>query len=149
MTPHFTLSELTRSTTADSMGLVNQPNEQQVRNLYALAGVLEQARYILGAPLRITSGYRCTQLNQVVGGAWNSAHLDGLAADFIADGLGVAKTVKLLAESCLNFDQLIEEHSASSSWVHIGLDKSWLGLGKSWRREVLLYKDGRYQRLYD
>lgn len=42
---------------------------------------LERLRAIVGRPLRIVSGYRCQEANRRAGGAKNSRHLYGDAAD--------------------------------------------------------------------
>ncbi len=42
---------------------------------------LDQARHIAEIPFVITSGYRCLEQNIDVGGAENSSHLHGFAAD--------------------------------------------------------------------
>lgn len=46
--------------------------------------VLEPLRTALGQPLRVTSGWRSAQYNQVIGGAKSSQHVTGDAADLIA-----------------------------------------------------------------
>ena len=43
--------------------------------------MLQVARDLYGKPIRITSGCRCIKHNRNVGGASNSAHLEGKAAD--------------------------------------------------------------------
>jgi len=45
---------------------------------------LQAARTIAGIRFDINSGYRCQNHNRAVGGAANSAHLKGLAADIEA-----------------------------------------------------------------
>jgi len=47
----------------------------------ALSRKLEQLRRDLGAPLTITSGYRCEKHNKAVGGSSGSRHVTGCAAD--------------------------------------------------------------------
>lgn len=47
---------------------------------------LQRFREIMGAPIRITSGYRCPDHNKAVGGATNSQHLYGNACDITVDG---------------------------------------------------------------
>lgn len=44
---------------------------------------LDLARGIYGAPMRVTSGYRCPIHNAEVGGVANSYHTQGLAADIV------------------------------------------------------------------
>jgi uncharacterized protein YcbK (DUF882 family) len=41
---------------------------------------LEGLRYAVGAPVNVTSGYRCANCNKAVGGAENSYHLFGAKA---------------------------------------------------------------------
>ena len=143
MSTHFSLAELTRSATATAHGIDNSPTAEALPNLYRLMELLEQVRHLLGdKPVTITSGYRCPELNRLVGGAATSAHQQGLAADFLCPAFGsVTDIVHFLPASGLHFDQLIEERSGGKSWVHIGLAVS------GYRREVLLYEDGQYRRL--
>ncbi len=47
----------------------------------SLALLLDILRFILAAPLVVTSGYRCSKHNKKVGGADLSRHLIGCAAD--------------------------------------------------------------------
>jgi uncharacterized protein YcbK (DUF882 family) len=49
-----------------------------------LLELLEDLRAEGGAPLVITSGFRCAAHNRAVGGADRSAHLEGRAADVFA-----------------------------------------------------------------
>ena len=53
----------------------------------ALSAYLQQIREHFGKPLKITSGYRCMEHNAAVGGAANSRHTKGQAADFIISGI--------------------------------------------------------------
>lgn len=141
MTAHFQFSKLIESETARRLKIVNAPNPKQTANLYRVMELLEQVRHILwDKPIYATSGFRCPALNNAVGGSNTSAHLDGLAVDFVCPDVGKPRhIVARLANSSLNFDQLIEEHSGDSSWVHIGLARD------VYRREVLVYQDGQYQ----
>lgn len=52
-----------------------------------LIPVLENARAYVGLPVIITSGYRCPEHNRMVGGAPDSDHLYGWAADIVVDGV--------------------------------------------------------------
>ena len=45
--------------------------------------MLDSLREFVGAPLHITSGYRCEKHNKKVKGSPNSAHLRGKAADIL------------------------------------------------------------------
>lgn len=80
---HFTLSEFTRSETAQKNGIENNPNESQIQNIECLCAlILDPLRDAIGHPIFITSGFRVPWLNHLVGGSNNSAHKEGLAADF-------------------------------------------------------------------
>ena len=46
--------------------------------------MLDHSREILGAPIRVNSGYRTSAHNKKVGGAAKSSHLTGHAADLAA-----------------------------------------------------------------
>lgn len=119
---HFTLGELTASATARQHGVANTPSVQEVCNLCGLVHhVLEPLRLAMGEPIKVGSGYRCAALNRMVGGATNSQHLRGEAADLCLDG-DVAKGKRWFAwilQHC-DFDQLIWEHNAKGTyWVHV------------------------------
>ncbi|UTW56207.1 D-Ala-D-Ala carboxypeptidase family metallohydrolase [Kordiimonas sp. SCSIO 12610] len=113
LSPHFTLSEFTRSDTANKHGINNHPTElHELENMKALAGsVLEPARQIIGRPLFITSGYRSSALNRIIGGARHSQHMLGEAADFIVKGADMHEIAETLtALDSIPFDQLIFEN---------------------------------------
>lgn len=118
LTEHFTLAELTASETAARLGIDNTPSDAIIHNLTRTALLLEQVRTLLGPPI-ISSGYRCPALNSVIGGAPRSAHMLGLAADFIVPAFGTPLEVcQALSANALQYDQLIHEFGR---WVHIGL----------------------------
>ncbi len=131
LSQHFTLEELIFSQTAVRKGIDNTPAPEIVRNLRRLAGVLEEVCALLAAPVVISSGYRSPALNRAVGGARNSAHMSGLAADLTAPDAGtVLQVARRIAASNIAYDQLIHEYG---SWVHLGLADE----GEAPRRENL------------
>ena len=90
LSQNFTLNELTYSDTASRLGIKNLPTQEVIQNLGALVqNVLQPLRDMLGKPITITSGFRNKLLNQKVGGANNSQHLFGQAADIIVYGMKV------------------------------------------------------------
>jgi len=118
LTANFWLSEFLRSEAATRKGLSNTPNEEALACIRViLAPGMQQVRNILRAPVLITSGYRSQAVNRAVGGAKESWHCLGLAADFVAPEFGMPRTVveRLMLEGDLHFDQLIHE----GDWVHI------------------------------
>ena len=81
-TKYFTFFEFIHSDFADKYSIFNHPvHFKYVYNIGKLSATLDQLRYYIGCPLFINSGYRCPELNKAVGGAKNSNHLKGLAAD--------------------------------------------------------------------
>jgi hypothetical protein len=120
---HFTIEELYASDTAKKKGINNKPNLQQMINLvYLAAYVLEPLRVAMNEPIKIGSGFRCAALNKAVGGAWNSQHTKGQAADLCIDG-DIKKGRKWFEyiRKNLPFDQLIWEKNdkTGSYWVHV------------------------------
>lgn len=119
---YFSIEELTRSNTAAQRKIDNTPSAEVKKNLTALVEkVLDPLREAWGRPITVSSGYRCQALNKAVGGAVNSQHLTGHAAD-ISTG-STADNIKLfqMAQKLgLPYDQIIDEHGYS--WVHISHD---------------------------
>lgn len=122
LTPHFSLAELTRSTTAAARGIDNTPTPDAVSNLLYTAEMLERIRATLGVPIVVTSGYRGPRLNAAVGGVTSSDHTTGQAADIVAPRFGTPHAVaSLLAPlvSTLGIGQLILEGIGGKQWVHV------------------------------
>ena len=117
LTPHFTLEELTASQSAARLGLDNTPPPEMVDALKRTAQLLEEVRALLGKPVLVSSGYRAPAVNRAVGGAANSAHMLGCAADFSCPAFGSPLDIcRAIARSGIAFDQVIHEFRA---WVHI------------------------------
>ncbi|MCR4300743.1 MAG: D-Ala-D-Ala carboxypeptidase family metallohydrolase [Sulfuricaulis sp.] len=119
LSQHFTLAELTNSQLAARFGIFNDPPINLWPNLRKLAAALEEVRVLLNAPMHINSGYRCLELNKLLGSKPTSAHVQGLGADFIAPQFGSpAQVCAEIARSDIEFDQVIYEFGA---WTHLGL----------------------------
>lgn len=74
--------QLTFSETAVANGISNCPVSLSiVQNLQQLQDVLTAIETILGVDIIVNSGYRCEELNRLVGGVTDSWHIYGLAAD--------------------------------------------------------------------
>lgn len=111
---HFKLSEFFVSFAADKNGIKNEPGLDTkatvVRNINLLVdNVLDPVRDMVHTPIIITSGYRCPQVNRLVGGVNNSQHMLGYAADFYVQGFTSSMMYQLFLciFNTLEFDQLI------------------------------------------
>lgn len=120
LSPHFTLEELTIT---QHRNIDNTPAYRERANLEQVAYKLETIRSKLMFPLIISSGYRCLELNRSIGSKDNSAHVKGLAVDFICPRFGLPSAVfdYLLTQKDLKYDQLILEKIGGKQWLHIGL----------------------------
>ncbi len=127
--PHFSLKELVASDVASRKKIDNTPSFEVVGHLHELVGsLLEPLREAWGGPIKVTSGYRCEKLNRAVGGVASSAHMRGDAAD-LQPGNGkidefISFTRLWLINNHVRFDQLIDERSGRTRWMHISLYSS-------------------------
>ena len=113
---YFTYEELTYN----SRGITNIPNEEQLNNLQELVtNVLDPLRELYGKPIKINSGFRCTLVNEAVGGVNTSEHLKGYAADITTQHDN--KQLYDLIRTHFKFRQLINE--SNFSWVHVSYNK--------------------------
>jgi zinc D-Ala-D-Ala carboxypeptidase len=117
---HFTLKEMTMSTTAMRLGIDNTPSAESIQSMSLLAErVLEPVREYIGEPIKISSGYRSPELNKKVGGSKTSQHCLGEAADIVCQNKN--NEMFYFIKNNLEFDQLIwefgDEHEPD--WVHV------------------------------
>ncbi len=121
----FTIGELCRSNVAALKGLKNEPNTAVKLNLTKLIdNVLDPLRTAYRKPIYVNSGYRCEELNHLVGGAKNSQHMTGKAADITAGNKEEnRKLFELVRELGLDYDQLIDEKDYS--WVHVSYNEDF------------------------
>jgi hypothetical protein len=116
LTPNFNLDEFIISQAAERFGYNNSPNEQVISNLRELCvHVLQPLREIVRVPVIISSGYRCPSANAVIGGKYNSQHLEGKAADFSVPGMTLPEVFNTVYKY-LPYDQLIYEFGR---WIHV------------------------------
>ena len=146
LSQHFTLGELCKTSVKTADG--NIPSHVHIENLRRLCGWLERLREKSSltpgpgltpnpspkgegsrykeTPIIINSGYRSPAVNKAVGGAQNSNHLTGCAADIrclgIEQALRYATTLlEISDESKEAFDELLIEKSSRSIWVHFAV----------------------------
>ena len=130
LSEHFTLGEMLRSQTAEAHNIPNIPLKCHITALQNLCQrCLEPLRQHFGLPIQVTSGYRCPQLNRLVGGAETSQHMKGEAADITIPRkywpfcYTTSEQIALVLFGWMkvktDFDQLILEHHGSTWWVHV------------------------------
>lgn len=119
LSKNFLLSEFIRSAVAKN----NKIHQQFTIEINVLANLiyltnnlLQPLREIVG-PINITSGYRCEEVNAIVGGANLSQHLYGQAVDFVCKDF--LKAISFIKNK--TFDQLI----IYDSFIHISLTTSF------------------------
>jgi len=138
LSDNFSLTEFTKSQTAERKGITNKPNEIHVMAMESLChNVLERVRSAFAKPININSGYRSVALCEAIGSKSTSQHCDGEAADIEIYGVSNYDLAKYI-ENNLNFDQLILECwdgiEPNSGWVHV----SYVNENAN-RKEVLTY----------
>tara|TARA_R110000868_G_scaffold22536_3_gene92434 strand:+ start:626 stop:1081 length:456 start_codon:yes stop_codon:yes gene_type:complete len=138
LSDNFSLTEFTKSQTAERKGIANNPNEIHVMAMESLCyNVLERVRAAFAKPININSGYRSVALCEAIGSKPTSQHCDGEAADIEIYGVSNYDLAKYI-ENNLNFDQLILECwdgiDPNSGWVHV----SYVNENAN-RKDVLTY----------
>lgn len=141
-TKNFHYTEFFYSSTAERLGIDNKTDNFAIlRNLRYTALQIQKVRDLLEHPIIITSGYRCEELNETVGGSSGSYHLIGQAVDFICPKFGTPnEIIKAIQESNIIVDQCIAEYTYDADWVHI----SFL---KQPRNSFLIYQNDKYIKL--
>ena len=123
------------------MGIDNTPTPEARANLTALVdAVLDPLREKYGRPIHVSSGYRCSRLNKAVGGAVNSQHTTGEAADiYVTRPKEIAELFSLIYYT-LPYDQLIWERGTDEApaWIHVSYREGCN------RRECLRYDGKKY-----
>lgn len=124
---HFTIGEMLYSATALKKGINNTGTTVEIeQNLIALIeNVLDPARIKLGAPVFISSGFRCPRLNEEVGGARTSQHTKGEAADLRCVNEETLQRLFAILKT-MNIDQLIWERNSKTGakWIHVSYKRT-------------------------
>ena len=124
---NFNLNELTITNT----GYYNIPEGMPLTYLARLANnVLQPIRDKWNAPIIVNSAYRCKELNAAVGGAKNSDHVYGCAADIRTKSntkTDNKKLFDLIVSMAQNREiecrQIIDEYNYS--WVHVSINNPY------------------------
>lgn len=151
LSENFSLAEMCFSQTATRAGINNRPDGMVTARLRALCeNVLQPLRDAVGAPIRVTSGYRSPVLNARIGGSATSQHRLGEAADIVLpadlDRDGVVRLYNIISASGLPFDQLILE---LGEWVHVshrfdGRPRAQRLVGTRTPHGRIVYRPGRH-----
>ena len=122
LTEHFSFEELTSTSRDELLESNRKIAEGYTKQLKYVAGTLEEIRAVLGVPLRVTSGFRSSQLNRLVGGSPTSGHTKGLCADVIPVGADVVEAQKKIIankDKCPSLKKCILEMVKGSEWLHV------------------------------
>lgn len=120
MGKYFTIAELCNSDTADRRGIINRLPKEYLPNVQGLINhVLDPLREWYGKPIYVNSGYRCPELNKVVGGVENSFHVSGCAADIDARSYEENKKLFEYIRENLPFTEVGWE--GGGRWIHVAL----------------------------
>lgn len=132
ITPHFTFEELTATNHQELLENNRAIAQQNTNAMWHLALFAEQVRAILNVPIRITSGFRCAELNSAVGGSKTSQHTLFQALDIIPMGMDIEVAYEELVDSDMLYGQLILE---KGTWIHISM---------GYKRENLICRKTKY-----
>ena len=120
---NFSLSELTKSQTAERKGIDNTPSAEHQENLKRLCeSILQRIRDHFGQVVSVSSGYRSPELCVAIGSSTQSQHAKGQASDFEIFGISNKELADYIDQN-LDYDQLILEYwkgedEPNSGWVH-------------------------------
>lgn len=131
LTKNFTLEELTKSSTAQRLKIDNTPSKKDIEYLTALCEkILQPIRDEWGAPIVVSSGFRCTKLNAAVGGAKNSDHRYGCAVDIhtvedtVSSNKSLFNLILCMAKlGKIKCRQIIDEYNYN--WIHISINNEY------------------------
>ena len=140
LTKNFSLSELTKSQTAERKGIDNTPSPEHQENLKSLCmAILQPVRDHFSKVVTISSGYRSPELCTAIGSKITSQHAKGQAADFEIFGVS-NKALADYIDSELHYDQLILEYwnesDPNSGWVHCSFSE-----GNNRKQYLRAYKE--------
>lgn len=143
LSKNLSLREVTKSITAERLGVKNTPDKEDIANLIDIAThVFQPLRDHFDVPIAVSSGFRCKELNKAVGGSKTSEHMVGRALDLDADIYGgvTNKEIFEFIKKNLEFNQLIWEFGDDENpdWVHVSYHK-----GSNKKRVLRAMRDGK------
>ena len=132
LSPHFTKEQFEYSSIGNKLKIVNIMNQEQISNAVLLSNsILEPIYHKM--QFKISSGFRCVELNKAIGGVITSQHCKGQACDMLPpNNMTLNSFINNIINMKLPFDQIISE----LGWCHISFN------GKNGRKEILqMYKE--------
>ena len=112
MNLNFKISELIHSETSIKNNINNMPDINSLDNMLELiCYCLQPLREKIKKPIIITSGYRNSEVNKLVGGVANSQHTKGQAVDFVISGMTVEQIINFIKANNIKFDECINEYN--------------------------------------
>ena len=122
LSKNLTYAEAIASQTATRHKIKNIPTPNVLKRMVLVANnVFQPIRDHFNTPIRVSSFFRNTKVNQLVGGSLSSQHISGEAIDLQGtNGLTNAEIFYFVKDN-LDFDQLIWEHGTINepAWVHV------------------------------
>lgn len=100
------VSDFVKSDTALSAGIDNRLPVVLLSNAKTVAALVADCEILLSAKFILTSGYRCAELNLLVGGSVNSFHQQALAVDGFFIGMQSLTACKIIAQSKLGIREV-------------------------------------------
>lgn len=133
---NFNYSEFELSPTAKAHKIDNRiPSDIKPHVKELVTKILQPLRDKVGKVITISSGYRCKELNALVGGASTSQHTKGEASDIKIAGMKPLDVAQLIYDMDLPYDQMI----LYPSFVHVSYK-----YGSRYQRKMLLYNVGYF-----
>jgi zinc D-Ala-D-Ala carboxypeptidase len=139
---HITYAEAIHSNTAKRRGIDNTPSPSHVESMKITAEkIFEPLRKWVGGPIKVSSMFRSSALNEAIKGSSSSQHMKGQAMD-LDDVYGFKTNAEMYhwIKDNLNFDQLIWEFGTDTNpnWIHV----SYVSDEDNRNRCLKAYKEG-------
>lgn len=139
---HITYAEAIHSNTAKRRGIDNTPSPSHVESMKITAEkIFEPLREWVGGPIKVSSMFRSSALNEAIKGSSSSQHMKGQAMD-LDDVYGFKTNAEMYhwIKDNLNFDQLIWEFGTDTNpnWIHV----SYVSDEDNRNRCLKAYKEG-------
>lgn len=98
--------------------------EDVLENVVKLANQLQYVRDYLNKPIKVNSGYRSAEHNKSIGGAKNSQHILGKAADITVKGIPTT-TLYFLIEDIISKGEILQGGlGLYNTFVHYDIRKT-------------------------